>query len=92
MSRLKKADKYLNENFGFQDENYQLLSLLNMLRENLKDELDTTQKYEQHIQAIQIQEISDLLRHIVKEEREHVRELSGLIEKYEKKYEVINKK
>jgi len=54
---------------------------LAMLRENLIGELQAINQYEEHIAALEDEEATRVLEHIRDDEKEHVAELTRLIQK-----------
>ncbi len=52
-----------------------------MLRDDLVGELQATNQYQSHINAINDEEIKEVLTHIMNDEKEHIAELTKLIRK-----------
>jgi rubrerythrin len=97
MNRLKKISEFMNtyspkqdsDEGSYSQHDKDLMSMLYMLREDMKGEIENIEKYEMHVNSISEKEVRDLLIHILNEEREHSRELHQMIEKYEKEYDNI---
>ena len=54
---------------------------LEMLREDLMDELQAINQYQEHIDSLENAEARHVLEHIRDDEKEHVAELTKLIQK-----------
>ena len=54
---------------------------LEMLREDLMDELQAINQYQEHIDSLESAEARRVLEHIRDDEKEHVAELTKLIQK-----------
>jgi rubrerythrin len=67
----------------------EVMSLLDMMREDMKGEVDAIEMYEMHINSIKVNDVRALLQHIVEEERQHSHDLHQMIEKYEKMYKNV---
>lgn len=52
-----------------------------MLRDDLVGDLQATNQYQSHIDAINDEEIKEILTHIINDEKEHIAELTKLIRK-----------
>ena len=55
--------------------------ILNNLRQDLVGELEAINQYQEHIDAIDDEEIKKILSHIMNDEKEHVAELTKIIRK-----------
>jgi len=53
------------------------------VREDIAGEIDAIDNYQYHIDSIDIPEIKEILSHIRDEEKEHVAELTHLLQRYD---------
>ncbi|MDK2990804.1 MAG: uncharacterized protein PWP48_37 [Clostridiales bacterium] len=53
------------------------------LREDIAGEIDATNNYQYHIDSIDIPEIKEILAHIRDEEKEHIAELTHLLQRFD---------
>ena len=61
--------------------------ILNNLRQDLVGELEAINQYQEHIDAIDDEEIKKTLTHIMNDEKEHVAELTKIIRKIDETQE-----
>ena len=62
------------------DEQMAIEDDLEMLREDLIGELQAINQYQQHIESLESEEAITTLEHIIEDEKEHVAELTKLIQ------------
>jgi len=69
--------------YSFEERNEEQLAMeddLEMLREDLIGELQAINQYQEHILSLENEEAVTALEHIIEEEKEHVAELTRLIQ------------
>ena len=70
-------------NYPFEETDDEQLAIeddLEMLREDLIGELQAINQYQEHIEGLESEEAVATLEHIIADEKEHVAELSKLIQ------------
>jgi rubrerythrin len=70
-------------NYPFEERDDEQLAIeddLEMLREDLIGELQAINQYQQHIESLESEEAVTTLEHIIADEKEHVAELTKLIQ------------
>jgi len=66
---------------AYENKNSQHTGPVEMLREDLVGELNAINQYQSHIDALNDAEATEVLSHIMADEKEHVAELTKLIRK-----------
>jgi len=70
----------MNNSFDEEEERMAIEDDLEMLREDLIGELQAINQYQQHIGGLESEEAITTLEHIIEDEKEHVAELTKLIQ------------
>ena len=73
-------------NYPFEEKSDEQLAVeddLEMLREDLIGELQAINQYQQHIESLESEEAVTILEHVIEDEKEHVAELLGIIQKFD---------
>ncbi len=83
MKEMKKAKEHANflQPHPMNHEKNSTECILNMLRNDIKGELEAINLYEFHVLKIKNKEIRDAFNKIIKDEKHHVEELTDAIEK-----------
>jgi rubrerythrin len=70
----------MDNTFDEEEERMAIEDDLEMLREDLIGELQAINQYQEHIESLESEEAIATLEHIIEDEKEHVAELTKLIQ------------